>query len=280
MEAPPTIGSNERRMHVRAYNHWVSLLRGRAYPAMTDLDPSAMPDFGPHGVVLDISEGADDPVIPFVGEALRGEGGNDRALRRVSDVAPGSLLSRLTSHIAEIIENHAPIGFEAEFVNQDGRNMMYRGILMPFSADQATIDSIYGVVNWKEAPDAAVSAALSSELAESLREMPAVASAGPVWADGPNAAPLSGMLDDGMDALDPFGIIDGPDTAASNKKTRARLRAIEPRAMLDRAAIDAIDDGEEFVLLVARRLPEGRLGIVAPVQDSRLLDFALARLAE
>ena len=26
IEAPPAIGSNERRMHVRAYNYWASLL--------------------------------------------------------------------------------------------------------------------------------------------------------------------------------------------------------------------------------------------------------------
>ncbi len=29
MEAPPEIGVDERRMHVRAYNYWVSLLDGR-----------------------------------------------------------------------------------------------------------------------------------------------------------------------------------------------------------------------------------------------------------
>ena len=29
IEAPPVIGTDERRMHVRAYNYWVSLLEGR-----------------------------------------------------------------------------------------------------------------------------------------------------------------------------------------------------------------------------------------------------------
>ena len=29
MERPPEIGVDERRMHVRAYNYWVSLLDGR-----------------------------------------------------------------------------------------------------------------------------------------------------------------------------------------------------------------------------------------------------------
>ena len=31
------IGTDERRMHVRAYNHWVSLLEGRDFPSIEDL---------------------------------------------------------------------------------------------------------------------------------------------------------------------------------------------------------------------------------------------------
>ena len=39
------IGTDERRMHVRAYNYWVSLLDGRDYPSIEDLDPSNITDF-------------------------------------------------------------------------------------------------------------------------------------------------------------------------------------------------------------------------------------------
>jgi hypothetical protein len=65
-----------------------------------------------------------------------------------------SLLSRLTDHYLQIIANRAPIGFEAEFVNQRGHAICYRGILMPFSSDGDTIDFIYGVINWKDIGDA------------------------------------------------------------------------------------------------------------------------------
>jgi hypothetical protein len=53
----------------------------------------------------------------------------------------------------QIIANRAPIGFEAEFVNQRGHAICYRGILMPFSSDGDTIDFIYGVINWKDVGD-------------------------------------------------------------------------------------------------------------------------------
>jgi hypothetical protein len=55
----------------------------------------------------------------------------------------------------QIIANRAPVGFDAEFVNQRGRSICYRGILMPFSSDGDTIDFIYGVINWKDVGEAA-----------------------------------------------------------------------------------------------------------------------------
>jgi hypothetical protein len=70
-------------------------------------------------------------------------------MRTISDVPSRSLLSRLTDHYMQIIANRAPVGFEAEFENQRGASICYRGILMPFSSDGDTIDFIYGVINWK-----------------------------------------------------------------------------------------------------------------------------------
>ena len=63
----------------------------------------------------------------------------------------------------QIIANRAPIGFEAEFLNQRGDNICYRGILMPFSSDGDTIDYIYGVINWKRT-EAQVQQAIAAEL--------------------------------------------------------------------------------------------------------------------
>ncbi|RYG99975.1 MAG: hypothetical protein EON58_01850, partial [Alphaproteobacteria bacterium] len=60
-DRPLDIGTDERRMHVRAYNHWVSLLHGRPYPSIENLDPENIADFGPHSVLLDFSKGIDDP---------------------------------------------------------------------------------------------------------------------------------------------------------------------------------------------------------------------------
>jgi hypothetical protein len=152
--APPedvsmAIGTDERRMHVRAYNHWASLLDGRDYPSIEDLDPASIEDFGPNSVLLDFTAGRDNPATPYIGAAIREECGLTSDIQTISEVPSRSLLSRLTDHYMQIIANRAPIGFEAEFVNQRGDNICYRGILMPFSSDDDTIDFIYGVINWK-----------------------------------------------------------------------------------------------------------------------------------
>ncbi|HEY6048414.1 MAG TPA: hypothetical protein VIV07_05135 [Sphingomicrobium sp.] len=143
------IGTDERRMHVRAYNYWVSLLDGRDFPSIEDLEPGAVQDFAGNSVLLDFTCGRDNPAIPYIGPAIRDECGLDDDARTIADVPSRSLLSRLTGHYMQIIANRAPIGFEAEFLNQREENICYRGILMPFSSDGDTIDFIYGVINWK-----------------------------------------------------------------------------------------------------------------------------------
>jgi hypothetical protein len=148
-EISVSIGTDERRMHVRAYNYWVSLLEGRDFPSIEDLEPADVRDFEANSVLLDFTCGPENPAIPYIGTAIRDECGLDDDTRTIGDVPSRSLLSRLTDHYMQIIANRAPIGFEAEFANQRGQTICYRGILMPFSSDGETIDFIYGVINWK-----------------------------------------------------------------------------------------------------------------------------------
>jgi hypothetical protein len=157
------IGADERRMHVRAYNHWVSLLRGRDFPSIEELEPDDVQDFAEHSVLLDFTCGRDDPAIPYVGTAIRDECGLDDDMRTIADVPSRSLLSRLTDHYLQIIANRSPVGFEAEFENPTGETICYRGILMPFSSDSEAIDFIYGVINWKHVEEPAQGEASVSE---------------------------------------------------------------------------------------------------------------------
>ncbi len=195
---PASIGQDERRMQVRAYNHWASLLGDNNFPSIEDLEVTDLPDFGPYSVLLDFSVGIEDPAVRYIGDELAEECDAGEGIDILSDVPSRSLLSRITDHYMQILANEAPIGFEAEFVNQRGATILYRGILLPFSSNDETIDFIYGVINWKELADQAETDALLLEIDEALEQStpepspladPQVRATEPLaqWADSPSA---------------------------------------------------------------------------------------------
>ena len=49
----------------------MSLLEGRDFPAIEDLAPGSVADFGPHSVLLDFTAGRDNPATPYIGGAIR-----------------------------------------------------------------------------------------------------------------------------------------------------------------------------------------------------------------
>ena len=188
MEAPPIVRFDERRMHIRAYNYWASLLNDRTLPSIEDLNPAEIQDFGSHSVLLDFTSGIDDPSIAFLGTALAAQCDITTPISRASEIPARTLLSRLTDHYLQIIANAAPIGFEAEFTNQRGAEIMYRGIMMPFSSDDDTIDFVYGVINWKEVASHALADDIAAEVeaAGMTGALPTPTTA-PIWADRPSA---------------------------------------------------------------------------------------------
>ena len=300
IERPPEIGVDERRMHVRAYNYWVSLLAGRAYPSIQDVDPHNIEDFGPHSVLLDFSGDPEDPAIAFLGRALRAECGLDSGIGRIAEVPSRSLLSRLTDHYLQIMANRAPIGFEAEFVSQHGHNTLYRGILMPLSSDGESIDFIYGVINWKEIADAQTASALAGQVESAIAATPAPAAYGAdalVWADGPNAefaeAPVLPADDANLSLWpDAPGLADrlcaardGAEQAtASDQRSRAALyRALGLAYDFALAAEGAPDDYAELledagikVQARAPMTPVVKLVFGAHYDKTRLTEFAAA----
>ncbi|MBW4331108.1 hypothetical protein KY084_09510 [Stakelama sp. CBK3Z-3] len=299
-DTPLNVGSDERRMHVRAYNHWVSLLHGRPYPMIGDLDPGSIADFGSNSVLLDFTAGLENPAIRFLGDRLRGECGVDSSITHVDQVPSRSLLSRLTDHYLQIIANRAPIGFEAEFVGQRGHNTLYRGILMPFSSTAESIDFIYGVINWKELVDAETQAKLDEEL-EKARSTPRPKPlAAPVWADGPGSGSASADLPVAprhepevprqMPANAALGdhLMLARETAASVRAADTRSRSALYRA-LARAydfACAAQQDGEGYARLIAEAglkvqkrapmTPVVKLVFGADYDKARVTEFAAA----
>jgi len=238
---PPVIGQDERRMQVRAYNYWAGLLGKRRFPAPDRLIAGDLPEFAPNSVLLHFADGIDDPQVLALGHALAAECGDDQQIGRLSQVPGRSVLSRITDHYLQIIANEAPIGFEAEFVNARGATILYRGILLPFSSDDATIDYIYGVINWKELADQRTTDELMHEIGQALDDSPvaqrrnagargasADTDASGTWADGPAAMSDAPMWsDDATPPLDLSPFIDAQARAGADPAP-PRLGATAP----------------------------------------------------
>lgn len=252
-QPPAGIAKDERRMQVRAYNFWASLLGNRQFPDIADLHPEKLADFGPYSVLLDFSERLDDPRIVYLGGDLAAECGISETIHSLDQVPGRSLLSRITDHYMQIIANQAPIGFEAEFINQRGITILYRGILLPFSRGDRTIDHIYGVINWKEHAEPLDTApAVGAEAPAEQR--PAMLRSSLGWADGP--------LDRGM--VEPLGDYHNVDEC---------FQPVVPSAE-DMGLSDWLASAREVALLAHGAEDRSRQTLYSAV--SRAYDFALA----
>ncbi|EJU10793.1 hypothetical protein LH128_22170 [Sphingomonas sp. LH128] len=261
-------GNDERRMQVRAYNFWASLLGEKTFPDIADLDPANLPDFGPRSVLLDFTDGIEDPAIAYVGAMLVQECDAQGTIRRLADVPSGSLLSRITDHYMQILANEAPIGFEAEYVNPQGMTVLYRGILMPFSRDGQRIDYIYGVINWKESAEPLPPRRQPGEADDGMDGRPAMLRAPePLtdWADGPADF---GSGDFSLPAIDAYTPMELPSPGFSFEA--------EPTSFVDHAMglADWLASARELALLARRSEERSHQALYDAI--GRAHDFALA----
>ena len=285
MTPPASVGQDERRMQVRAYNHWAGELGDRKFPSIEDLEPSELHDFGPNSVLLDFSVGQEDPIITYLGDKLGKECGSTHPINRLSDVPSRSLLSRITDHYLQIIANEAPIGFEAEFVNHSGQTVLYRGILLPYSSDDDTIDFIYGVINWKELADQQTTDALLLELDHALSEdtglkAPRHDAPMPEWADGPlddSVLELGPVLELGTHHIEPADTCTIPEPQFAALNPPAHPPENPPEADMPTDLAGWLASARDLAKTACGAEDRSRSALYAAI--GRAYDFALAAAA-
>jgi hypothetical protein len=294
MDTPPVMGEGrERRVSVRAYNYWASLLAGRDFPSVADLNANDITTFRDSSILLDFTLSVEKPILRYIGKGLRDESGLSTTEMSPDDVPGRSLLSRLTAHYLEILANRAPIGFEAEFVNTRGKLTMYRGILLPLSDDGQNINFIYGVISWKEEAAAADSADARAVLERSAsRPISAVEDIFDL--SKPAVAPADDTADDLLELTEPEDALDLTDAQPNDAlaedaldlteaMTPAELDSLE-NDVLD---LDALDPGEPMAALAEANdesddildlADEPVLGLEQP--PSQIDEDAVSRLAD
>lgn len=140
----------DRRMCMRAYNHWSGLLDGRDCPSLDDLDPGTITEFAGNSLLLGFQGPDSDPEILYCGPAVR-EINPDRAIYDHVGQAPrDSLIGRVASRCAELRARQSPVGWDGAFICTDGSRMFGRGILLPLSSRPGPADMIYVVCSWRD----------------------------------------------------------------------------------------------------------------------------------
>jgi hypothetical protein len=255
---------SDRRMQLRAYNHWAGLLGRGRFPSIKDLDTGGLGEIGLHSVLLDFAAGCDSPAIAYLGARLAEECGAEVGTLRSLDEAPaGSLLAQLARHCPELLANRAPTAFEAEFMGSRGAIVLYRGVLLPFSSDDDAIEYVLAVINWKEQAedDSTPSQREADVQPPAARRVPSPSLVLTDWADGPGSAlaeEQGGLVSSGL-----------PGTLAESLRAQPLL----PLSALPPA-------GAEFSLAMIRRSEDGTVSLVGELpHDAGLVAEAAQRLA-
>lgn len=248
---------SEKRLHIRAFRYWESLLHGRPFPALKDMSAEGLADFKLRSALMRVAE--DDPVLRTVGVKLASASGGDYQGMRVFEVPDHTLLGRVARAYTHVLEDRLPVGLDASLPQHDGAGeaspLPFRGILLPFADDGETIDYVVAVVSWKESllvlPDAPENAGAapvlgelqalvgdqpgaSPELRGRLRALPALGPDAEAWS-APDAAPfklvLASRQADGR--LAPVMVLDEPDEVVDAAVERA-ARTLAARDRSDR----------------------------------------------
>lgn len=143
------------RLDIGAYELWTRCHADGRVPSQQELLGHADCDFVDHSVLIRL--GADDstPTISHIGTQLWL--GLDGLLPQdIAEVPARSVLSRITEHYLEAVANRTAVGFEAEFVNEDGSAIGYRAIALPCASDGERIDAVLGVVDYSMVGEDAV----------------------------------------------------------------------------------------------------------------------------
>ena len=143
------------RRDLIAYDLWSRCHHDGAVPSQQELLGHQECDFVDHSVLIRIVGEDTAPIISHIGTQLWL--GLDGILPQdISEVPARSVLSRITEHYLEAVANRTAVGFEAEFVNEDGSAIGYRAIALPCASDGETIDAVLGVVDYSLVEDPSV----------------------------------------------------------------------------------------------------------------------------
>jgi hypothetical protein len=143
-----TTNPRERRLVLRLLGHWRDLAGDRAMPRASDVDGAAIPELWPYCFMLDVR--GPEPVFTFVGDFHVAAVGRDPTGQPLSSVPTETLLSQGLSYYPRVLARAIPITLGGQFVDRDGRTILYRSIIMPLGESEGRVPMLLGGANCRE----------------------------------------------------------------------------------------------------------------------------------
>ena len=117
-------------------------------PTPGEVDGTRIPDMWGHCFIVDL-RATDEPVFSYVGEHHVAILVRDPKGRPVSAAGADTLLGQAVSYHRQVLARGIPITLGGQFVNQAGRTVLYRSILLPLGED-GRISGLFGGANCRE----------------------------------------------------------------------------------------------------------------------------------
>ncbi len=139
----------ERRLNMRLMAFWWDRRGDRRFPSLKDFDPEALADIWPHCFSLVAHDPPQKSVFRFIGDAIAESLSGAEGKITIDSLTKDSLLDHATRNIDRVLEQRVPVVTSGEYFDPGGNAIVFRGILLPVSSDQQTIDFIVGTARCK-----------------------------------------------------------------------------------------------------------------------------------
>jgi hypothetical protein len=125
------------------YAYWSSKCRHRTIPRRADIDPTEIPALLPHLFIAEILQ----PLrfrFRLIGSAICDRWGENSTGKFLDELSLDGERKTVMAQYAFVAETNRPRFDTEEFVNEHGRYLHYRRLLLPLSDDGVTANRLFG----------------------------------------------------------------------------------------------------------------------------------------
>ncbi len=137
----------EERITSRLFSIWNEMRKDQPVPLREEFELDLFPELREHFFVIELADNA--PVFRYLGGALRDGMARELVDRPIADAPAGSMIGWVSENFNEVARKRRPVSYEFNFIDKQNCETKARSIMVPFSTDGSSIDTVMGVISFK-----------------------------------------------------------------------------------------------------------------------------------